>query len=76
MDSDYLDAVGDVLAKGIADTCHAKPDDPIEYLAQFLLKSVADGKAAAFLAKEKAAAEKVHQQHRTWRFLLRRLVAK
>ena len=45
MDSAYLKStVGSVLAKGIAETVVAKPSDPIDYLAQFLLKSVADEK--------------------------------
>ena len=59
MDSEYLKAaVGGVLSKGIAETCHAKPDDPIEYLAQYLLKSVADQAAGKKLAAEVADAER------------------
>jgi len=64
LDSDYLRAsVGSVLAAGIAETVAEQPDDPVGYLAQFLLKSVADDKASkevAVLKKEDAVAvEKV-----------------
>ena len=78
MDSAYLKStVGSVLAKGIAETVVAKPSDPIDYLAQFLLKSVADEKEEKFLktaqkaetertqaAEAKAAAAGGHGRHR------------
>ena len=45
-DSEYLRAsVGSVLAQGIAETVMERPEDPIAYLAEYLLKSVADEKA-------------------------------
>ena len=57
MDSDYLKAtVGPILAKGIADTVVERPEDPIGYLAEFLLNSVAADKATEDLTKEKATA--------------------
>ena len=60
MDSAYLKStVGSVLAKGIAETVVAKPSDPIDYLAQFLLKSVADEKEEKFLkTAQKAETER------------------
>uniref|UniRef100_A0A7S2CEQ8 RIIa domain-containing protein n=1 Tax=Haptolina brevifila TaxID=156173 RepID=A0A7S2CEQ8_9EUKA len=59
-DTEYLKkAVGGVLAKGVAETCNARPEDPIEFLAQYLLKSVADGIAETELTAQKADAEKV-----------------
>ena len=59
LDKAYLQsAVGDVLAKGIAQTVGEKPADPIEFLAQYLLKSVADEKAEKALdARKKMATE-------------------
>ena len=57
LDTEYLKtAVGDVLSKGIAQTIGAQPADPIEYLAQYLLKSVADEKADKVLGAQKKAA--------------------
>jgi hypothetical protein len=60
MDSAYLkSAVGSVLAKGIAETVVARPSDPIDYLAQFLLKSVSDEKEdKALKVQQKAATER------------------
>ena len=59
-DSEYLKAsVGAVLAAGIAETVAEQPEDPVGYLAQYLLKSVADeksGKALAAAQKTDAAA--------------------
>jgi len=58
-DSEYLKkALGSVLAKGVAETCNARPDDPIEFLAQFLLKSVADDESTVVLEGEKEVAAK------------------
>lgn len=60
MDAEYLKAsVGDVLATGITETVLMRPDDPIEYLAQYLLKSVSDEASAEHLAAEKAEAVKL-----------------
>lgn len=57
MDSEYLRAaVGSVLSKGIAETVVERPDDPIGYLAEYLLKSVADEKAEKVLVAEKKVA--------------------
>ena len=60
LDSEYLKAsVGAVLAAGIAETVAEQPEDPVGYLAQYLLKSVADeksGKALAAAQKTDAAA--------------------
>lgn len=43
-DSDFLKAtVGDALAKGVAATVEAQPDDPVEYLARYLLRYVLVG---------------------------------
>ena len=57
MDSAYLKkAVGPVLAAGIAETICERPDDPIDYLAQFLLKSVADDQAGKAVTKQKKQA--------------------
>jgi hypothetical protein len=43
-DSDFLKAtVGDVLAKGVAATVEAQPEDPVEYLARYLLRYVRAG---------------------------------
>ena len=59
MDADYLKkSVGSVLSTGIAETVLMRPDDPVEYLAQYLLKSVDDNKAAKELANEVAEATK------------------
>jgi len=63
MDAEYLkSAVGDVLSKGVAATCANKPEDPIEYLAQFLLKSVADEASSKALETEKATAAAVAEK--------------
>lgn len=63
MDSAYLKStVGTVLAKGIAETIVARPSDPIDYLAQFLLKSVSDEAAEKELkVAQKAATEKQNE---------------
>ena len=46
MDTEYLKAsVGQALSTGIAETVLMRPDDPVDYLAQRLLKWVEDGKA-------------------------------
>ena len=48
MDTEYLKAnVGSVLAEGLSQTVLMRPDDPIGYLAQYLLRSEADKAAAA-----------------------------
>ena len=48
MDTEYLKAnVGSVLAEGLSQTVLMRPDDPIDYLAQYLLRSEADKAAAA-----------------------------
>jgi len=60
MDAEYLKAnVGVVLADGLAMASMMKPDDPIDYLAQFLLKSVADDAAKTQLAIDVVEAKKV-----------------
>ena len=60
MDAEYLKAsVGDVLATGIAETVLMRPDDPVDFLAQFLLKTVADEAEAQVVAAEKEEAKKV-----------------
>jgi len=60
LDADYLKAsVGTVLAQGIAETVAEQPDDPVGFLAQFLLKSVSDEKAEKELTVAKAADAKV-----------------
>lgn len=33
-----IDTVGDALAKGVAATVAAQPSDPVEYLAEWLLR--------------------------------------
>ena len=54
MDTEYLKtSVGKVLAQGIAETVSERPEDPIAYLAAFLLKSVDDEKADKVLTVEK-----------------------
>ena len=41
MDADYLkENVGDVLAKGVAETLLTAPDDPVDYLSKWLYKYV------------------------------------
>lgn len=43
MDAEYLKAnVGELLSAGLAETVMMHPDDPVDYLAQFLRKSVGD----------------------------------
>jgi len=65
-DTAYLkQAVGDVLAKGVAETCNARPEDPIEFLAQFLLKSVADEAADKQLQADKAEATAAKEKEDT-----------
>jgi len=62
-DTEYLKkAVGGILAKGVAETCNARPEDPIEFLAQFLLKSVADDAADAELKVQKSDATAVKEK--------------
>lgn len=59
MDSDYLKStVGNVLAQGIAETVLVRPEDPVDFLAKFLLRSEVDKEAAAERKNAIAAAEK------------------
>jgi hypothetical protein len=41
-----IDTVGEPLAKGVAATVAAQPDDPVEFLAQWLLRCVGSSGAA------------------------------
>ena len=60
MDAEYLKAsVGTVLSAGIAETVLMRPDDPVDYLAQFMLKSVADDSKSKVLREDVVEAEKV-----------------
>ena len=62
MDTEYLKAaVGNALSTGIAETVLVRPDDPVDYLAQRLLKWVEDShaKAAAIAAEEEAKDKQV-----------------
>lgn len=61
VESAYLkEAVGAVLAKGMAAVTMAQPQDPVEYLALFLLHSV----QKAELSKRNAAASRILEQQR------------
>lgn len=54
MDAQYLqEHVGDVLASALAKTSLIRPDDPIEYLGQYLLKEV-ENQAERARVKEEA----------------------
>jgi hypothetical protein len=57
MDTEYLKAaVGDALSTGIAETVLMRPEDPVDYLAQRLLKWVDDSYAnTEKIAGEEAA---------------------
>ena len=62
MDTEYLKAaVGNALSTGIAETVLVRPDDPVDYLAQRLLKWVEDShaKTAAIAAEEEAKDKQV-----------------
>ena len=55
MDTEYLKAtVGSALSTGIAETVLMRPEDPVDYLAQRLMKWVMDSEA------KKAAGEVRH----------------
>ena len=60
MDTEYLKAaVGDALSTGIAETVLMRPEDPVDYLAQRLLKWVEDSHAKTdSIAEEEAAKDK------------------
>eukprot|EP00967_Tisochrysis_lutea_P127395 scaffold216584_cov28-Tisochrysis_lutea.AAC.2 len=59
MDAAYLKAhVGGALAAGLAHTVQMQPDDPVAFLAQFLLAADAKKLAATTAAAEREAAEK------------------
>ena len=60
MDTEYLKAaVGDALSTGIAETVLMRPEDPVDYLAQRLLKWVEDSHAkTATIAEEEQAKDK------------------
>ena len=60
MDTEYLKAaVGDALSTGIAETVLMRPEDPVDYLAQRLLKWVEDSHAkTATIAEEEEAKDK------------------
>ena len=60
MDTEYLKAaVGDALSTGIAETVLMRPGDPVDYLAQRLLKWVEDSHSKKDeIAEEEAAKEK------------------
>lgn len=56
MDAEYLKAsVGEALASGMAATVVMRPEDPVDFLAQYLLKLVDDQAAAQALALQKEA---------------------
>ena len=45
MDATYLQAtIGPLLATGLAEVTAVRPADPVDYLAQYLLKSTEAGK--------------------------------
>ena len=60
MDTEYLKAaVGNALSTGIAETVLMRPEDPVDYLAQRLLKFVEDSHTkTATIAEEEAAKDK------------------
>ena len=60
MDTEYLKAsVGNALSTGIAETVLVRPDDPVDYLAQRLLKWVEDSHAkTTTIAAEEEAKDK------------------
>ncbi|KAF8057245.1 RSP2 [Scenedesmus sp. PABB004] len=62
-ESAYLVAtVGDALARGVAATVSAAPDDPVAHLGEWLLRFVAAEQQAAARAKEKKAAAAAEQR--------------
>ena len=63
MDTEYLKAaVGDALSTGIAETVLMRPEDPVDYLAQRLLKWVDDSYANTEKIAEEEAANRVTAQ--------------
>merc|ERR1719424_1639660 len=58
MDTEYLKAaVGNALSTGIAETVLMRPEDPVDYLAQRLLKWVEDSHAKTETITEQEAAK-------------------
>jgi hypothetical protein len=56
MDTQYLkENVGTALADGVAATLLANPHDPVEYLAHWLLKSVATQQNETVVRRKTAA---------------------
>ena len=65
MDATYLQAtIGPLLATGLAEVTAVRPADPVDYLAQYLLKSTEAGKEAAALAEAKAVATRAEEAKR------------
>ena len=65
MDASYLQAtIGPLLAAGLAEVTAVRPADPVDYLAQYLLKSTEAGKEAAALADAKAVATRAEEAKR------------
>ena len=58
MDTEYLKAsVGTALSTSIAETVLMRPEDPVDYLAQRLLKFVEDANAKKVALKEEETAK-------------------